>query len=412
MSSFPASPHSKKATECLEEAIKLVSAAVGDAGRPLLGLILTGSAARGEMTIVERDDRMVWLSDLEFLVPIDSPAELPRAREELKGVRERLELQLKQGGQEIEIELTPAPREYFATLKPRIFSVELKAHGRTIFGEQMLDLVADTPSDVITLEEAWRLTSNRLVERLSADLEWDRLPSIKAAYGLSKLALDLLTSTSIFSKSYESSYRQRYRRRADVLAWVRREGMEQELAERYVDILDWAMQLKTQEGSAAGLVSWRPICQAGEERQELETQRRDLTRIALTIWAMQLSHFTGATRPENSLVPSPDALRRADSLYTKIRGWAAAAVKTGLSQRRHVLTRGARFAFAASPRSLLYGCVWTLLEYRGSSKAELLDWAEEHLPAGLRRDPDADRWRRLSRDSVEFWRTVLRMSAT
>ncbi|HSW50281.1 MAG TPA: hypothetical protein VLH09_08915, partial [Bryobacteraceae bacterium] len=81
------------------------------------GLILTGSAARDEATVVEADGVIHWLSDLEFLVVLGDSADITAESAALDRLSEHLGRRLEEQGIRVAVELTPAPERYFSSIR-------------------------------------------------------------------------------------------------------------------------------------------------------------------------------------------------------------------------------------------------------------------------------------------------------
>jgi len=191
-------------------------------GRQLIGVVLTGSFARGEGTVVAVGGHLRVLGDIEFLVILPGrrdaralrPALARWSRQASRTLRERLR---------VEVEFGPAEESYLRRrARPSIFVHELRTHGRVVCGPP--DLLARIPpfdAAQIPREDAVHLVFNRAIEQLEA---WDRLDDLDdealldVAYQRLKLRLDLAGSVLAFAGRHVSSYAQRPRALAALLA--------------------------------------------------------------------------------------------------------------------------------------------------------------------------------------------------
>lgn len=381
------------------------------------GLILTGSAARGEATIVQHDNRFVWMSDVECLVPIAHKRDLPQARRGLGAIATAINAEMADCGHDVEVELTPAPTAYFTGLEPHLFSVELKRFGRQIFGDQQyLDLIPPLDPRGIGPEEAWRLLSNRLVEDLDRRVTERPTRTIDRIYGDVKLAVDILTAFSILSNHYAPSYGERYGSRDEILAHALDLGLDPELVEWFRRILDEAMEFKT-AGSSGPCWSRYPPEQLwaisggdwhGAEEPEWAAWRR-LSDVATASWLVHLHLLTG-THAESGLRSSLRPLGKVQGGASTLRGWLAAIVKSPPHRRMTLVRQAIRLGRRGSPRALTYGCAWALLSdvYPIDIRTQ---WVAEHLPAARVPAQGPDAWAVQGQACTKFWRDVLRMSA-
>lgn len=403
--------------EGIRRVLEVTASALGAGTDSLFrGLILTGSAARSEATIVARGDRFVWMSDVECLVPIAHRRDLPEARRRLGAAAETINAEMASCGHDVEVELTPAPAAYFKGLKPHLFSVELRRFGKQVFGDQeYLELIPSLDSNEISPEEAWRLLSNRLAEDLERRVEARPFRTIDRIYGDVKLAIDLLTAFSILSNCYAPSYGERYRNREKILAYAADLGLDPALVEDYRLILDQAMEFKT-SGCSGEVWSCYPADRLWAESAGnwYDTDQAEwacwprLTDIATASWLVHLNLITGSPQA-SGLAASLKALSRVQGPSSGLRAWLAAIAKSPPHQRMTIVRQAIRLSRAGSPRALTYGCVWALLS--GAYSKELsVAWVAEHLPAG-KVDPSApDAWIAQAKACTKFWREVLRMS--
>ena len=180
-------------------------------GHRLRALVLTGSFARGEGSVVALAGRWRVLGDIEFLVIVPRGRDYRDLRPVLGGWSRGLSAELAAGGLAVELEFGPVEEAYLRRrARPSIFVHDLRTHGRVVAGPA--DLLARIPSfdpHDIPREDAVHLLFNRAIEQLAA---WDRIDSLEGedlldvAYQLVKLRLDVAGSALAFTGRHVSSY--------------------------------------------------------------------------------------------------------------------------------------------------------------------------------------------------------------
>src|ERR1700752_3757287 len=131
-------------------------------GKSLRAVVLTGSLARDEATIVE--ERRSWrlLGDAEFLLFFHSGSPLP-PKVALNCLRQNIETSISRLGITVEVCLNSAHPKYLRRLRPAIFAYELRTCGRGVGGDsEILQLIPDSAASEISPEDGWRLLSNRI----------------------------------------------------------------------------------------------------------------------------------------------------------------------------------------------------------------------------------------------------------
>ncbi len=190
-------------------------------GHQLRAILLTGSLARDEATIMEEQGRRRILGDAEFLLVFHKSSRLP-ATTDGESLRRGLEGHLSRGNVEGHVSLGAVHPNYLQKLKPHIFAYELKTCGRVIWGDPgILTLIPDFAPTDIPREDAWRLLCNRMIEQLAIfQGRHDPGDAIRRGvpYATIKLYLDMATSYLVFLGAYEPTYRDRARRLKDIAA--------------------------------------------------------------------------------------------------------------------------------------------------------------------------------------------------
>jgi hypothetical protein len=183
-------------------------------GSSLQALILTGSQARNEGSVVLQG--RVWrvLGDAEFVLVFARHARMPKASE-VHRLCASIDQALLAEGIQCAIGLSAVRPSFLTGAAPSIFSLELKERGEVLWGEpQILDTMPSFSATGIPLEDAWRLLQNRIVEMLQLPGEFEGRPVLSqdVYYRTIKLCLDMATSLLVFLGEYAPGYREREQR--------------------------------------------------------------------------------------------------------------------------------------------------------------------------------------------------------
>jgi hypothetical protein len=197
--------------------LKHISTTVREATRPfgVLGLILTGSVARGEGALIAQPSGISrWLSDLEFQVVIPDGRRTEEIDAALRYTEQAINLEPANRERGLRVGFNSIRAPQLARLRPAIFSREMLEHGKLLWGEpSALPLPrwwCEGRVD-IPLLDAFRLLNNRIVQQLDARLRCEVCANtdLLPAYTLQKFWIDLATSLSVFLGCYRTSYRER-----------------------------------------------------------------------------------------------------------------------------------------------------------------------------------------------------------
>jgi hypothetical protein len=357
----------------------------------LRAVVLTGSVARNEGTVVRNDRGSSMLGDAEFLLVFDERTQLPNT-ETLRVVAAKLEERIAQRGMRGAICLSAVHPGYLRRLSPSIFAYELLTNGKVVHGEpSILSLVPRFSPDQIPREDAWRLLANRMLEQLDdidEILDGGSVLSSRLQYRTVKLYLDMATSLLVFSGCYAPTYRQRaVRLRA--------------LAKSGRSTLAWPFPIERFADSVARCTQWK----LNPERSELEEGRGFLDQAindARALWRWELAQLTGL-RPDTSV----DMLMRQwagrQKMSERLRGWASLVRREGWLRSLPAWPRWLRLAARCSPRYAIYragALLFFSLPPSGGSRPPLVDpqFVDRFLPVPLSQPSDDPRatWRRIT----------------
>jgi hypothetical protein len=179
----------------------------------LAALVLTGSFARGEGSVMASDGRLRVLGDIEFLAVLASEHEFHTYRTQMPEIG-RAASHAVRDVIEVDVEFGPVTTEYFRTnARPSIFVYDLIRHGKVVCGST--DIVKTVPEfgpERIPADDAVNLLFNRTIEQLEA---YDRAATLEGralwdlAYQRQKLVLDLAGSALAFVGRHQPSYEAR-----------------------------------------------------------------------------------------------------------------------------------------------------------------------------------------------------------
>jgi hypothetical protein len=373
---------------------EVVQHCTGLYGTQLVSIVLTGSMARQESTLVLESGEYQVLGDAEFLLVFYKSFPLP-GRSGLAELRSNITSSLLCKGIRCSISLAAVHPNYFRELPAHIFSYELRNCARVVWGApgslQLIPLF--TPAE-LALEDAWQLLCNRMVEQLAVvpalPSKADRLPA-PVFYRTVKLYLDSATSFLVFAGAYAPTYAGR----AKALSALARDASRQD------DPLDVQQFAKRVEQCTA----WK-LTPAREGPAPTREFWEDGIRYAYLLWVWELKRLTGTT----AQLSSRDLLekwRHQQPLYCRLRGWAYVLRRRRWREAFRLLPRCLRGALHSAPRHSVYAAASELffrlpsLLVSGASQPPEVDWADvrRNLPVVCEFSKGSD-WRQLASDIV------------
>jgi hypothetical protein len=219
----------------------------------LVALVLTGSFARGEGTVMAAGTRLRVLGDIEFLVVLPSEVEYHTLRSSFAAWSREASHELSDEVH-VDVEFGPVEIRYLERRAlPSIFVCDLIRHGKVIWGPP--DILAAVPAfgpGDIPRHDALHLVFNRLIEQLDAydrAAELDGTALWDVAYQRLKLVLDLAGSALAFEGRHESSYAHRPSAFARLIEET--PALARRLPQGFVDELERAARLKLAPGDGS-----------------------------------------------------------------------------------------------------------------------------------------------------------------
>jgi hypothetical protein len=320
-----------------------VSACEKRYGSRLSGVVLTGSLARDEGSVLVGQDFCRLLGDAELFLLFRKDSVAPPSGE-LRELSESISASLARRRIFCRVDLAGVDRRYLRKLPRHILSYELRESGRVVFGDpETLRCVPEFPPAAIQKEDAWRLLSNRMVEWLEALAGAPgsgQEPCLELFYATVKLWMDAATSLLVFLDCYEPNYRAR----AERLAVLAADKVSAPLLPFPLDELADGAQAATlwklsPEPAMVQSVGWE-FCRCAR-------------RQAAQLWSWELAQLTGL---DPGLPPMALAQHWARSCGTKgrWRGWLRAVRECGWKYSLTHCAHWLSLARTGSPRHWIY----------------------------------------------------------
>jgi hypothetical protein len=336
-------PATAPRTDCMKAICRETAAVVDACFRDRLqAVVLTGSVARGEATIVRSaSGGYTVLGDAEFLLIQKEHATEPRT-EDIRLATTAIEDRLLAEHIRCHIELSVVHADFMAALKPQIFTYELTRCGQVIWGdEQILSSSPAFEASEIPVEDGWRTLCHRAIELLEASYQldpWSPFPSDEVQYRTVKLYLDMGTSLLLFLGAYRPTYQARSERLADLAHSKASEQLPFEMA-RFADRVRYWTNWKLNPKGSRPDVTWSDWSEAIDYAHRLwQWELGRLAETAVTgdreLWRAWLDR----QRP-----------------WKGLRGWAYALRKRGWHRSWKLWPHWTRLAMHASPRYWIYG---------------------------------------------------------
>ncbi len=342
-------------------------------GGRLISVILTGSAARGEATIVSSGDGWKILGDAEFLVVLHQAGGSARIRSRDTLKRESAE-KLRLQGIEVTIGLGFVPVSYLKGLPAYIFSYELRECGKVVSGNpQILDVMPQFGASAISREDAWRLLCNRMIEQLEVIGDLERAPQQLTNglhYATVKLYLDMATSYLVFAGAYAPTYRER----------VQRLMMLASQADH-----DSPFSLKDFGATVSECTSWKLNGKEDDRNRSLRFWQEAIS-YAHQLWRWEIVQMTGASSKSTD-TELWTRLAEALTVREKIRGWLSVIKRSSASETLRNWPGWLRLGSRATPRYWVYRAgAEVLFDFQArvtASTKGLLDAADSHVASLL-----------------------------
>lgn len=317
----------------------------------LVAIVLTGSFARGEGTVLPLGDALKILGDFEFFVILARDPD-DRLRRMMPAWAREASARLGADGVRVEVEFGPLGLDFLRRrARPSIFVYDLRHHGKVLWGRHdVLKLVAPFGVDAIPREDAVFLVFNRLIEQLAT---WERLAGLsgvavlEAAYQRLKLTLDLAGSALAFAGLHTALYRERPAAFRRLVAET--PSLEATLAPGFLEELALAGRAKADPaGHFEGLGAAVAL-----EEQRTWLRRRMLAAIpavaAMLRW--ELEQLLGRQAELPALLAR---WARAPSLRQRAWDWAKLVLNPLPAPLPISHLRAARLFWRSTPRALLY----------------------------------------------------------
>lgn len=308
-------------------------------GNRLTSLILTGSAARNEATILKDDKKWRVAGDAEFLVLVNQTSH--KDDNSAASVTAQSAKELLEQGIDVAVDLGVVTASYFKELPPHIFSYELRASGKVISGDpDALSLIPDFSPGQLSREDAWRLLCNRMIEQLALidDLgtSVSELTS-RVEYATVKLYLDMATSFLIFAGEYAPTYRERA------------EHLSRMAARANADV---PFPLAKFAARVAECTSWKLSSEGSLSESDPEFWREAISYMR-RLWRWEMIHLT-YTSGELTVASLTSRLAQRQTTRQRFRAWVSAAKRNSWARSLVEFPRWLRLAARSTPRYLVY----------------------------------------------------------
>ncbi len=404
--SFPLSADPAFQDEVRRELDLLVERVRNSAAAPsVAGVLLTGSFARGEGTVIaDSRTKSRWLSDVECLVVVRGGViptpEIQRSMRKIESDTNSDGASTERG---IKVELRAILTEGMLRLRPAIFTRELCEHAKLIWGDAASIPAPRVPVSgaEISKHDAFRLLNNRIIEQIAVRSEYadGATDSTAVAYSLAKFWIDLGTSLSVFLGCYLPGYRSRQKPVEDALR-AHPEIFGTEMGGRLIERFRNAMAQK--------------LGQAEFTSRGLDCEFNEAVEIARATWNWESDQLLGTRTAAGDWRRVFARLSKVETAGQRFRDWARV-----MRQPSRLRQLGPRSIMAAarvgSLATLIYGsgCVIDFFwDEIGSGQGGGREMAAELCRALAVDAQDASERRRLlTRATLGAWEKHLRFAA-
>jgi glycosyltransferase involved in cell wall biosynthesis len=365
----------------------------------LRALLLTGSVAREEATILPASGGWRLLGDADLIAVFQAGFPLPSG-DAISKLTATCEAELQAAGVTAHVSLAVVHDDYFRRLPAHIFTYELRSCGRVVWGEKNpLQLIPDFPVSAIDTEDAWRMLANRTIECLElaecrkslagkpgngnfdAVLEADGCDcqdscdpasqpgsnladnSEELHYRAVKLFLDMATSLLVFLGAYEPTYGQRAEKLEKLAA-----AKPEQSGSRFGADTNSALPfpLKAFAERVSGCTRWKIAGGVADFAFDADLYGEALD-YACRLWRWELGQLTFAA-PEASPEMFFAEMAARQSAGQKLRGWLYVVRRMGWLRSLRRWPRWLAMGRRCTPRYSIYEAAWRLAAGAGDAR--------------------------------------------
>ena len=326
--------------------------------RPL-AVVLSGSMARDEETVLHTDGFSKVLGDAEFYLVFDRRVNARAFASHVAGLVQEIESRLAALGIRCPVSFATPTLKDLRQMSPHIMGYELRTTGKVVWGEKhVLTSIPSFDSAEIPLWDSWRSVSNRMIEQLGQAEAFEVCSKNGIAellYRCLKVQLELATLVTHFHGAFQPTYQ----RRAEAIRQLQVRSVPasllpwwQELAKR----VEMATQFKLQKNDVSlytRILSDR--CGAEEAATLSRTECEEVLALVRSVWFWGAEQLLG--RPLDSCdepLRAGLAIASAQSWQWRARGWAHLLLLESRGRKIQSWSRFLRLSRFGGPRFLAY----------------------------------------------------------
>jgi hypothetical protein len=326
--------------------------------RPL-AVVLSGSMARDEQTVLRIDGFSKVLGDAEFYLVFDRCAKASAFASHVDGLCREIERRLVAVGIRCPVSFAMTTLERFREMSPHIMGYELRTTGKVVWGERdVLSLIPSFGSEEIPIWDSWRSVSNRMIEQLGQAEAFQACSQNGIAellYRCVKIQLELATLVTHFHGAFQPTYQQR----AEAIRHLQAHSVPAsslpwwpELAKR----VEMATQFKLQKNDTSLYTkALSDRCGAAEAAVLTRMECEEVVSLVRSVWFWGAEQLLG--RPLSNCdepLRTGLAIASAQSWRWRARGWAHLLLLESGGRKMESWNRFLRLSRLGGPRFLAY----------------------------------------------------------
>jgi len=326
--------------------------------RPL-AVVLSGSMARDEQTVLRIDDFFQVLGDAEFYLVFDRRAKARAFASHIPSLVLEIERRLLALGIRCPVGFATPTLRTLRQMSPHIMGYELRTTGKVVWGERdVLNSIPGFGSEEIPVWDSWRSMSNRMIEQLGqveAFQAGSKKESAELLYRCLKIQLELATLVTHFHGAFQPTYQQR----AEAIRQLQASSVPASLLPWWPELakrVEMATQFKLQKNDTSLYTKiFSARCSAEETAVLVRTECQEVLSLVRSVWFWGAERLLGGP-PRNCDEPlrAGLAIASAQSWRWRARGWAHLLLLESGGPKMESWGRFLRLSRWGGPRFLAY----------------------------------------------------------